>query len=189
MIAQLLKMPPAFVVPVQESGEPYISLASSEDFLEARKKTLEECINQDRLSLYKADGTSVSFGVAEEHFQDFIFPGFDDGFLAAYRYKSDAKSPCDEDGACHFYGFYEIQVAEIRNFVLRFQRYVQKKTIHEIKYEDALKFFLNAYFKGFAIGFRAGFCGLACFKNEGCPSGDLYRRDEITEEGLKNDFY
>jgi hypothetical protein len=190
MIAQLLETKPIFIIPVERLGEPFSFYVNSSSFLNDRRRVLEKCLDEDKWYLSKERHKDVGIGFAEEHFHRVHFPGFDDGFAAAYKHRSNVSLEPYEDKSCHFYWFFKKQAEEIQNLVLKYQSYLSYRLKREISYEDALQNFMDNYLNGFAVGFRAGFCGISCPRRRGCIEGDRYRYElEDFESDSGNDFY
>ena len=163
MLTEILDMPIEFI-----SGEPYPELVNSTDFLLARRKALEIAIEEDKWYLSKLAGRDVGISAAKDHFMDNHFTGFDEGFAAAYSYrrsKEDNEAPtCAEKN--------QIQGKEIENFILRFKNLNAKRFGRDYTHEEATEAFFNGYDHGFYVGFKVGFCGLACDGRINCRFGN-----------------
>jgi hypothetical protein len=173
MPLELLKLPVSFVMRAKFSGEPYSSLVDSVDFIQARTRALEICVEEDKYFVSERKHRDVGVGFAEEHFMDNYFPGFDDGFAAAYQYRKPLNHT-EPNPRCFGDPFIILQRHEMWDFVRRFREYEEFRYKKEFTFEQAFEDFITTYFSGWRIGFRAGYCGLSCGSRENCEVGGKY---------------
>lgn len=174
MPLELSKLPVSFVMRSKFSGEPYSSLIDSVDFIEARSKALEICVDEDKYFVSERKHRDVGLSVAEEHFMDYYFPGFDDGFAAAYQYRKPLDCSAGPNPCCIGPEFFLLQKQEIHDFIKRFREYEEFRHKREFTFEEAFEEFIGTYFNGWRVGFRAGYCGLSCGSREKCDVGGKY---------------
>jgi hypothetical protein len=174
MPLELSNLPVSFVMRAKFSGEPYSSLVDSGDFLEARNRALEICVDEDRYFISQREKRDVGNGFAEEHFMDNYFPGFDDGFAAAYQYRKPKDYEGKSNPDCLDASFFSLQIHEMRDFLRRYRKYEQERFQREVTLEGAFDDFVSTYFHGWVIGFKVGYCGLSCGRREKCVVGGKY---------------
>lgn len=182
MLLQLTALPVSFIMRAKFSGEPYLSLVDSIDFIDARRRALEICVEEEKHSESQRAERDVGVGYAEEHFMDFHFPGFDDGFAAAYQYRKGADLDSKGFGTCHNQEFFLVQSNEMRDFIRRYRQYEESRHGGEFTFEQAYEAFLDNYFDGWTAGWRAGYCGLCCEHRESCAMGQKYLNSFVHEE-------
>ena len=172
MIA-LLEMKPEYAIPRTDLENKIIS---SKEFINKRKKILKKCLEEEKSVLSKGNG-DVGINIAQEYFQDNFFGGWDDGFLASYKHIVPIKNGEKLD-ICRNPDLFKIQAMELLEFVERYKIHVNNstnlKTSEKLDFNNAFWYFDDRYGFGWKKGFKAGFCGLSCFKRDCCGIAEKY---------------
>jgi hypothetical protein len=64
--------------------------------------------------------------------------------------------------------FFVQQAELVRKCIAEHKWYLSEKAGHDVGWSYAEQHFARTYLQGFAIGFRAAFCGLVCFQRAIC---------------------
>ncbi len=177
MALQLLSIKPQYLV---EDSDLDLLAAVSPEFSEARESELEKCISEDKWHLSRKARHDVGEGVAEEHFMDNYFPGWDDGFRAAYFSSADGNSGGERHSYCLNKDYFEKIRKALGRFLEKFKRNNRG---------NAEADFYSKYFNGWAVGFRVGYCGCVCADRDNCGIADKYILLNSSEWPPMNDVY
>lgn len=177
MNAQILEMPPSFVIGETKVSDSVDNLG---EFGRARKKVLEKCLLEDKWLLSEKSPVKegVDLGVAEEHFLDNFFAGWDDAFLSAYKYRGTADNNGSLIRGCINDDFFSLEVRELTAFVETYRRVISENLGREFSFDEAFEHFGERYYEGWRTGWRAGFCGCSCNRRNRCSIGCKYDADE-----------
>jgi hypothetical protein len=76
---------------------------------------------------------------------------------------------------CRHPAFFVQQAELVRQCIAEHKWYLSEKAGHDVGWQYAEQHFLRNYLHGFAIGFRATFCGLVCMEKTICPISQHYQ--------------
>jgi hypothetical protein len=77
--------------------------------------------------------------------------------------------------ACRNPDFIAQQAELVRKCIMEHKWYLSEKAGHDVGWTYAEHHFVRTYLPGFAVGFRATFCGLVCFRRAICPLNHRYQ--------------
>ncbi len=169
----LLEMQSAYVVPRTSLEE---ALINSNEFPILRAKVLTRCLEERRYFLSEKNQGDVGEGIAQEDFEDNFFAGWDDGFLASYKHRSEIK-PGKKRTSCDLKKLNPPTIIELKLFINNYRKVIEQEFGRKISFNEAYDHFNNRYFEGWRAGFKSGFCALGCPKRNDCNLAENYRVD------------
>ena len=172
MTFQILDFNPVFLIPSTLND----SVVNSQSYKDDRRKALEKCLSEDKwyLNLPFPPGVEIPSGIAEEHFLDRYFAGWDDGFLLAYKRKNSVRENYNERDNCTNNNFHRNQAEDLGKFAVEYGKMLEEKSGIALSFEDVLSLLLRKYSEGLGAGYKAGYCGFVCPENRGCYQGKVH---------------